>query len=58
MSPSKPAAVRNLRRADVIETAVIVALAALVVIKGGGAVGGVFLGLGHMMAAVVSALMD
>lgn len=40
--------------AEIIETSMIVGLAALVIIKGGGAVGGVFLGLGQMMAALVS----
>lgn len=44
-------------RAEIIETSVIVGLAALVVIKGAGAVGGVFLGLGQMMAALVSVAM-
>jgi|GEM_PF-5225190 len=56
MARSTPANARKSGRAEIVETAVIVALAALVVIKGGGAMGGVFLGLGQMMAAVVSAL--
>lgn len=57
MPHPKPDGVRKLSRADVVETALIVGLAALVLIKGGGAVGGVFLGLGQMMAAVVSAML-
>lgn len=56
MPHPKPAGLRKLSRAEIVETALIVGLAALVVIKGGGAVGGIFLGLGQMMAAVVSAL--
>lgn len=54
MLQSRPGRFRTFSRADVIETALIVALAALVLIKGGAAVGGVFLGIGRMMAAVVS----
>ncbi|WP_156389449.1 hypothetical protein [Brevundimonas sp. Root1423] len=56
MHASKPAADSKLSRANAVETSLIVGLAALVVIKGGGAVAGVFLGIGQMMAAVVSAL--
>lgn len=56
MPQPRPKGVRKPGRSDIVETAVIVGLAALVVIKGGGAVGGVFLGLGQMMAAVVSAV--
>jgi len=58
MPSSRQAGAGESRRAEIVETAVIVALAALVVIKGGGAMGGVFLGLGRMMAAVVSALIQ
>lgn len=56
MLQSRQGRFRPSGRADFVETAVIVALAALVLIKGGGAVAGVFLGIGRMMAAVVSAL--
>lgn len=57
MSQPRTGSGRKLSRSDIVETAMIVGLAALVIIKGGGAVGGIFLGLGQMMAAVVSALM-
>lgn len=58
MPQQKPVHVRKPGRGDLVETVVIVGLAALVVIKGGGAVSGIFLGLGQMMAAVVSVLME
>jgi hypothetical protein len=57
MTQPKPGGFRKLSRADVVETALIVGLAGLVIIKGGGAVGGVFSGLGQMMAAVASVVM-
>lgn len=54
---SSPDQVRKPRRGEIAETAVIVGLASLVVIKGGAAVSGIFLGIGQMTAAVVSALL-
>jgi hypothetical protein len=54
MSPIKARRRSRPDRVEIIETSLIVALAALVVIKGAAAVGGVFLGLGQMMAALVS----
>ena len=56
MRQQGPAAVRKRNRGDVIETSLIVGLAALVVIYGGGAVGTVFSGVYRVMAAVISVL--
>lgn len=58
MSQPRPGSARKAARASTVETAMIVGLAALVVIKGGGVVGGIFLGLGQMMAAVVSVIVN
>ncbi|MGZ9113498.1 MAG: hypothetical protein ACXW3K_02655 [Brevundimonas sp.] len=57
MPQRKASGARKLSRGDVVETSVIVGLAALVVIKGGGAIGGVFSGIGQMIAALASVAM-
>ncbi|MGZ9115261.1 MAG: hypothetical protein ACXW3K_11635 [Brevundimonas sp.] len=57
MPQPMPGGARKLSRGDVVETSMIVGLAALVIIKGGGAIGGVFSGLGQMMAALASVAM-
>ena len=58
MPHPNPGGARKFSRGDVVETSVIVGLAALVVIKGRGAIGGVFSGIGQMMAALVSVAMN
>jgi hypothetical protein len=57
MPRSKASGARKDSRRGVVETSMIVGLAALVVIKGGGAIGGVFSGIGQMIAALASVAM-
>ncbi|MGZ9098146.1 MAG: hypothetical protein ACXW3O_00455 [Brevundimonas sp.] len=54
MPQQRPDGVRKRHPGAVVETTLIVGLAALAVIYGGGAVFSVFLGIGRMMAAVLS----
>lgn len=56
MTGHGPPHLRKRIREDVVETALIVGLAALVVLYGGGAVGMIFAGVYRMMAAVIAVL--